>query len=164
MSIDRFVFATVLTGVLLLAASPLCRADEMSPAEQAFSDSMKNATLVGFFTMGGREEQPLKPERYDIESAVKASGKLWIFTVRIKYGNLDTKLPVTVPMEWAGDTPMVSLTDAAIPGLGAGFSARVLFDGNRYAGTWKHGAAGGHMFGRIERAAEKSAAGLEDSQ
>lgn len=158
------VSGVALAAVLLLAGSPCCLADEMSPAEQAFSDSMKNATLVGFFTVGGREEQPLKPERYEIDSAVKASGKLWIFTVRIKYGNLDTKLPVTVPLEWAGDTPMVALTDAAIPGLGAGFSARVLFDGNQYAGTWKHGAVGGHMFGRIERAAEESAANKEDSK
>lgn len=132
-------------------------ADEMTAAEQRFSDSMRDATLVGFFTMDGQDEQPLKPERYEIASAVKASGQLWIFTVRIKYGKIDTKLPVTVPLVWAGDTPMVNLKNASIPGLGAGFSARVLFDGEQYAGTWKHGKVGGHMFGRIERGSQPPA-------
>ena len=80
-----------------------------------------------------------------------------MFTVRIKYGKLDTKLPVTVPLLWAGETPMVSLTDASIPGLGEGFSARVLFHDDRYAGTWQHGKVGGHMFGRIEKAKPKAA-------
>ncbi|MFN5076866.1 MAG: hypothetical protein ACK5MO_14830 [Planctomyces sp.] len=109
--------------------------------------------LVGTFTVDGQNDSdPLKPERYEIESAVKASGDLWVFTVRIKYGKLDTKLPVTVPLLWAGETPMVSLTNASIPGLGEGFSARVLFHEDRYAGTWQHGKVGGHMFGRIEQA------------
>lgn len=129
--------------------------DGVSEKEQAFSSSMENCTLVGSFTIDGKEnkddKEPLKAERYEIESAVKASDNIWIFTVRIKYGNLDTKLPVSVPMEWAGDTPMVTLTNAAIPGLGDGFSARVLFYEDRYAGTWQHGPVGGHMFGRIER-------------
>lgn len=120
--------------------------------EETFSRQMKNCVLVGSYTVDGQEKDgPPKAERYEIDSVEKAADNLWIFTARIKYGNLDTKLPITVPVEWAGDTPMVSLTNAALPGLGDGFSARVLFYGDRYAGTWQHGAAGGHMFGRIER-------------
>jgi uncharacterized DUF497 family protein len=128
--------------------------DESKTEERdaAFSKSMENSVLVGSFTVDGKEDdQPLKSERYEIESVNKASDNLWVFTVRIKYGKLDTKLPVTVPMEWAGDTPMVTLTNATLPGLGEGFSARVLFHEDRYAGTWQHGPVGGHMFGRIER-------------
>jgi hypothetical protein len=122
--------------------------------DAAFSKSMENSVLVGSFTVDGKEsgkDEPLKSERYEIESVNKASDNLWVFTVRIKYGKLDTKLPVAVPMEWAGDTPMVTLTNATLPGLGEGFSARVLFHENRYAGTWQHGPVGGHMFGKIER-------------
>jgi hypothetical protein len=39
------------------------------------------------------------------------------------------------------------------PGHDAGcpFSARVLLDGARYAGTWSHDEKGGHLFGAIER-------------
>ncbi|MFO0977538.1 MAG: hypothetical protein U0996_14150 [Planctomycetaceae bacterium] len=135
--------------------------DGMTAKEKAFSASMENCTLVGSFTVDGKEnkddKEPLKAERYEIESAVKANDNIWIFTVRIKYGNLDTKLPVSVPLEWAGDTPMVTLTDAAIPGLGEGFSARVLFYKDRYAGTWQHGPIGGHMFGRIEHKKNEAA-------
>ena len=120
--------------------------------EEAFSKSMENCVLVGSFTVDGKDDgEPLKAERYEIESVAKANDNLWIFTARVKYGQLDTKLPITVPMEWAGDTPMVTLTNASLPGLGEGFSARVLFYEDRYAGTWQHGPVGGHMFGKIER-------------
>ena len=126
--------------------------DKIEARDAAFSTSMANCVLVGSFTIDGKEDdEPLKAERYEIESVVKASGNLWIFTTRVKYGKIDTKVPISVPMEWAGDTPMVTLTDASLPGLGDGFSARVLFYQDRYAGTWQHGAIGGHMFGKIER-------------
>jgi len=150
MSNTRVLLSTALIAALFSISAA---ADELTPREQAFTRQMENSVLVGTFTVDGQTEgDPLKPERYEIESAVKASGDLWVFTVRIKYGKLDTKLPVTVPLLWAGETPMVSLTNASIPGLGEGFSARVLFHEDRYAGTWQHGKVGGHMFGRIEKA------------
>jgi len=125
---------------------------EIVVREEAFSKSMSRCVLVGSFTIDQKQsEDTPKTERYEIESVTKASGNLWIFMTRVKYGKLDTKLPITVPVEWAGDTPMVTLTNANLPGLGEGFSARVLFYESRYAGTWQHGAIGGHMFGKIER-------------
>ena len=48
----------------------------------------------------------------------------------------------------------MSLTNLTIPVLGT-FTARVMFYGNRYAGTWQHGKVGGHMWGTIERAKPK---------
>ncbi|MFM8478275.1 MAG: hypothetical protein ACKOEO_21020 [Planctomycetaceae bacterium] len=134
-----------------LTASLTADEAQREKRSQQFSDRMQNCTLVGSFTVDGQNSEPPKPERYEIESAVPAADDLWVFTVRIKYGKLDTKLPVTVPVKWAGDTPMVTLTNASIPGLGDGFSARVLFYEDRYAGTWQHGAVGGHMFGKIEQ-------------
>jgi hypothetical protein len=138
-----------------LVPSSLLHGSDESKAdarEEAFSESMENCVLVGSFTIDGKDDgEPLKAERYEIESVAKANDNLWIFTARVKYGKLDTKLPITVPMEWAGDTPMVTLTNASLPGLGEGFSARVLFYEDRYAGTWQHGPVGGHMFGKIER-------------
>jgi hypothetical protein len=58
-------------------------------------------------------------------------------------------MPVPVTIEWAGDTPMITLTEQTVEGLGT-FSARVLLYDGLYAGTWKHGQFGGHMWGRIE--------------
>ena len=126
---------------------------EIATRDEAFSKSMANCVLVGAFTIDGKESKGApKEERYEIESVTKAADNMWIFLTRVKYGNLDTKLQITVPVEWAGDTPMVTLTNATLPGLGEGFSARVLFYEGRYAGTWQHGPIGGHMFGTIETA------------
>ncbi len=133
------------------------KSDEAAIAEReaAFSKSMEKCVLTGTFTIDGKDDDdPLKAESYEIESVTKATDNLWIFMTRVKYGKLDTKLPITVPVDWAGDTPMVTLTDATLPGLGEGFSARVLFYDGRYAGTWQHGPIGGHMFGKIERQKE----------
>ena len=79
----------------------------------------------------------------------KLDGNLWRFEARVKYGNTDVTLPMVLPVEWAGDTPMVSITDFAIPGLGDEFGARVVFYDERYAGTWDHGPYGGMMYGTI---------------
>lgn len=56
-----------------------------------------------------------------------------------------------VPILWAGDTPMVSLTNFTIPGSGT-FTAHVLFHDGAYAGTWSGGnGRGGKMFGAIRK-------------
>jgi hypothetical protein len=124
---------------------------EQEERETAFSKQYSACNLVGAFTVDGKMDQAPKSERYEIKSVTKLTGNLWTFTVRVKYGKVDANLPITVPVIWAGDTPMVALTNASIPGLGEAFSARVIFYDNRYAGTWQHGEVGGHMFGRIEK-------------
>jgi hypothetical protein len=73
-----------------------------------------------------------------------------VFLARIKYGKNDVKIPITLQVLWAGDTPMISMTDITIPGMGT-FTARVMFHGDRYAGTWQHGKVGGHMWGMIDK-------------
>jgi hypothetical protein len=57
-------------------------------------------------------------------------------------------LPLNV--KWAGDTPVITLTDFTIPGLGP-CGARVVIHNDKYAGTWTHGNASGHMFGVIKK-------------
>ena len=59
-------------------------------------------------------------------------------------------LPVPVRLEWAGDTPVVSVTDLGLPGLGT-YTARVAFYRDLYAGMWWGSSHGGNMFGKIER-------------
>ena len=122
----------------------------LSDRERAFTERMRNAVLVGHFTVEGRERRDGLPERYEISSVTKLDGDRWRFNARVKYGRVDTTLPVVVPVVWAGDTPMVSITDVDLPGLGEAFSARVLFYDERYAGTWDHGDYGGMMYGTIE--------------
>ncbi len=132
-------------------------AAKLEKREQAFIERMSNTVLVGKFTLVGEENNGGgKPERYEIREINKVSGNMWVFQTRVKYGQVDSVLPIPVPIEWAGDTPMVSMTNFTIPGMGT-FSCRVLFDKDRYAGTWQHGKKGGHMWGLIEKA-EKSPA------
>ncbi len=48
-------------------------------------------------------------------------------------------LPIVVPLHFVGDTPVIMMTDTNLPGIGT-FTVRLLFYGDRYAGTWQHGA------------------------
>jgi hypothetical protein len=118
--------------------------------ERAFVAQMQNVVLDGWFTMDGRTAPP-SPDRYEIASVEKVGDRLWRFNARMVHEGTDVTLPIVVPMEWLGDTPVVMLTDYTIPGAGT-FTARVFFYGTRYAGTWQHGdGVGGHLFGKIDR-------------
>lgn len=126
--------------------------------EKEFSEKLTGATLVGTFSIVGRDTN--KPERYEIASAKKLAGDDWVITARIKYGDKDVNVPIVVKVYWADDTPMISLTNLTIPGLGT-FTSRVMFYGDRYAGTWQHDKVGGHLWGLVEKTAngEKPADG-----
>lgn len=122
-----------------------------------FAETMSGAKLVGKFTVLGQQqqEQELPKEEYEIRSATKLpAGDVWLITARIKYGDHDVTLPMPLQVKWAGDTPVITLTDLTIPGLGT-FSARVVLHEGKYAGTWRHGEVGGHLFGTIEKEEKK---------
>jgi hypothetical protein len=68
-------------------------------------------------------------------------------------------------VKWAGDTPVVTVTDVLVPGIGT-FTARVLFYKDQYAGTWRGDDHGGQMYGRIvkhEEAKSESDASESDA-
>ena len=119
---------------------------EQAAREEAFRQSMSGVVLEGYFTVGDGAE--LREERYEIAKVSKLGGDIWVFQARIQYGSRDVTVPVPVRMEWAGDTPVLSLTEVAIPGLGT-FTARVLFYDEQYVGAWRHGEVGGLHFGQI---------------
>jgi hypothetical protein len=126
----------------------------LADVERKFADQMKGATLVGQFTVDGRDAPP-GPDRYEIESIEKVGVDQWRFNARIRPAG--AVLPIVVPLRWIGDTPVIMMTDYSIPAVGT-FTVRVLFYGDRYVGTWQHGRVGGQMFGRIETAAPAGAA------
>jgi hypothetical protein len=118
-----------------------------------FEKLLTNAKLTGKFTVTGRPTDTLREETYEILSVKKLEeGDFWRFRTRIKYGDIDVVLPLPLEVKWAGDTPMISLSDLEIPMVGKGkFGARVLFHGDKYCGTWSHDDVGGHLFGTISR-------------
>ena len=121
--------------------------------ENEFAAKLTGAVLKGAFSLDGKEG-PNKPDRYQIVSAKKVNGDDWVVTAKMKVGENELDVPVPIKVYWADDTPVMSLTDLTIPGMGT-FTSRVMFYGDRYAGTWQHGAAGGHMWGMIEKPAKK---------
>src|SRR5262245_38725765 len=128
------------------------RVDQASLAdrERQFAERLKGVALVGRFTDAGREDRQGSPERYEISSVEKVGENERRFNAHVKFGTVDVPLVIVLPVEWAGDTPMITMTDVTIPSMGT-FTVRLLFYGDRYGGTWQHGDVGGHMFGRIEK-------------
>jgi hypothetical protein len=136
---------------------------EASQAErfQKFESMLNGVKFVGQFTVIGQGNKDPREEEYTIKSVKKLPrGDYWLFTARIKYGSRDVVLPLPLEVKWAGDTPIITLTELPIPILGT-FSSRVIVYNNRYAGTWTHGEVGGHLFGVIKKAEDADSLEVE---
>ena len=141
---------TLLVAVSMVAAPAAAQTDP-AEREQKLQTMLEGARLVGQFSVVGMGAgaPPPKPEQYAVSRLERDAEGRWVFNVSMSYAAQQHTMPVPVTIEWAGDTPMITLTEQTIPGLGT-FSARVLLYDGLYAGTWKHGQFGGHMWGRIE--------------
>ncbi len=118
-------------------------------AEARFAELLTGATMVGKYTVEGSDAAP-KDDRYRIIKAVKGEGDNWAITSSVEYKGFGIPVTITIPVKWAGDTPVMEVTDQKIPGIGT-FTARVLFYNDHYVGTWNGGAGhGGTLWGRIE--------------
>ena len=137
-----------LVGFLRLGSS--VEAASLSDVERQFAERMRDVSLVGSFTVAGREERPPRAERYDISSVEKVGDNLWRFNARMDCCGVSGEIPIVIPVQFVGDTPMIMMTDTSIPGIGT-FTVRLFFYGDRYSGTWQHGSVGGNMSGRIEK-------------
>ncbi len=113
--------------------------------------ALSGATLVGNFTVTGQEKTQLVAERYELKGVKHVEGELWLFQARIHYGEHDVTLPLTLPIRWAGDTPVICVDRLGIPGLGV-YTARVMIYADHYAGFWSSADHGGHLFGIVEKA------------
>ncbi len=152
----------VMCVVVVATAAPTldAHADESKPPQiterdAQFAEMLTGAKLTGNFTVTGAQDADAPPklrtERYDLEEVRKIDDQgHWLFKARIRYGENDVTIPMTLPVEWAGDTPVVVVDNVGFPGLGT-YSARVLFYDDHYAGYWSGRDHGGHLFGTIER-------------
>ncbi len=125
------------------------KADSEEVRFERFTKTMSGSKLVGHFTITGQDNKDLAAEEYHIHEVKKLDeGDYWMIKARIKYGGRDVTVPLPLEVKWAANTPVITLDEVEIPLMGK-FSSRVLFDGNKYAGTWSHGEVGGHLFGEI---------------
>lgn len=131
--------------------------------ENRFKEMLSGSVLKGTWQMvHGEEGKPLagkpltepRPEEYTISKVSKASDDYWIITARIKYADKDVNIPVTVRVVWAEDTPIITLDNMSLPGLGT-YSARVMVYRDFYAGTWFGDCYGGILSGQIVKPTEK---------
>jgi hypothetical protein len=137
-----------LVGFLRLGSS--VEAASLPDVERQFSERMREVSLIGSFTVTGREDRPPRADRYDISSVEKVGNNLWRFNAGMACCGVKGEIPIVIPVHFVGDTPMIMMTDTSIPGVGT-FTVRLFFYGDRYSGTWQHGAVGGNMSGRIEK-------------
>jgi hypothetical protein len=129
------------------AAAVKKKAEARTEAIKKFTKQLSGSTLVGQFTVDDAPaEKAMKPDRYQIATVNHVSGDTYLFV----YLHKGVPIPLSLKVLWAGDTPMIVLDDFTIVGMGT-FSSRVMFHGDRYAGTWQHGKTGGLMFGKIEK-------------
>ena len=155
---------TFVASLLLITFSQIVAADDSPDAKAAnsisqdqqalfklFEKKLSGVKLVGRFTVLGKEGEDLPKEEYTIHSVKKLpEGDYWMFNARVQYGGNDNKFSLPLEVKWAGTTPVITLTDFTIPGMGT-FSSRVIIYKNKYSGTWTHGKVGGHLFGVIEQ-------------
>ena len=144
------LIAAVLAGFIVLlmlmrSRTPLAEGER----NRKFTQDMQSVTLVGQSTRDNRAGV-FGPERYYIDSVTHLSGDTWLFRTRLEYHGKDIPVPIPLKVQWADDTPVITLTDLSIPGVGT-YTARVVLYRGRYAGTWAGEKAGGELFGKIER-------------
>lgn len=140
--------------------------------EENFRMMLSGSILKGTWQMvQGEEGKPLtgkplsnpQPEEYTISKVSKASDDYWVIVARIKYADKNVNIPVTVQVKWAGDTPIITLDNMSLPGLGT-YSARVMVYRDFYCGTWFGSCYGGILSGQIVKPNQSQPAGGDDAE
>jgi len=142
----------LLAAILLFSLAGCARkpgTDLQADLDQKFQQMMSGVTLIGH-SATLKDESTSGEEKYVVEKVSKLAGETWLFHVRIQYGSHDVSVPLPLTIKWAGDTPVITMTNLTIPGLGT-FTARVLLYQDQYAGTWSGKDHGGQVFGKIVR-------------
>ena len=122
------------------AASPTTQPDRET-LEKELAQRLSGARLNGYYMSDGQEGPP-KHDSYTLRKVEKREGDKWLFTAVLSYGQQSRALPLTIPIYWAGDTPVISVTNFNIMGMGS-YTARVMLYKDHYAGTWSSATHGG---------------------
>jgi hypothetical protein len=117
--------------------------------EKKLAETLSGATLSGLFSVRGvNEGRPVAADHYQLGVVKKLDNGRWLFRAQVRLNDREAILPLSFPVEWAGETPVIIIRGVPMPGLGT-YSARVLIFDGQYAGTWREGERVGTMFGEI---------------
>jgi hypothetical protein len=136
------------------ATPPATPEPDRQAMEKELAERLSGARLTGFYMSDGQEGPP-KQDQYTIKKAEKGEGDKWVITAVMAYGKQSMAIPLEIPIVWAGDTPVISVTNLKIMGMGS-YTARVMLYKSHYAGTWSSSTHGGYLWGRIEKIDEKA--------
>ena len=145
--------ANLLVAMMFALISAGCAnkpASSQETLDHKFEEMMKGVTLVGR-SSSLSSDRISGEERYVIDGLSKLAGDTWLLRTRLQCcGSSEVPVPLPVTIKWAGDTPVITLTDLSIPGMGT-YTARVVLYRDQYAGTWSGKKGGGQVFGKIVR-------------
>jgi hypothetical protein len=136
----------LLSALVLLSLNLSGQAPALTPLEKEFQDSLENVILEGQSTRDGKPG--LSDDKYNIEKVAKTGDDQWTVYLRVEMKGQAMTIPLPLQIKWAGDTPVITLTDQALPGMGT-YTARVVVYRGQYAGTWSGRNGGGKVFGKI---------------
>ncbi|MGA2576166.1 MAG: hypothetical protein ABSH24_09095 [Bryobacteraceae bacterium] len=139
--------ALVVSISLLSGCSKKSGTSNQENLDRQFQAMMAGATLAGHSTLLNRDGVSGE-ERYAIDAISRIGSETWLIKTRMKLGAREIPFPIPVVIRWAGDTPVITLTDVYIPGVGT-YTARVVLYRDQYAGTWSGKSYGGQLFGKI---------------
>jgi len=107
---------------------------------------MIDVVLDGYSLIDGSSD--LHEDHYAIERVSKVADDTWKFQAKVRVNDRDVRVTIPIPVKFAGDTAVISLTNFMVPGFGK-FSARIMFWDGGYAGTWTNGKTHGKLFGKV---------------
>jgi len=141
----------LLPGLFLVFGAGFAQDNQptLNALEKEFQESMSGVILTGRFTR--QDGNALAEDKYTIDKVAKVGDDLWRFSARIKYGGQEMTVPISIHVKWAGDTPVLTLTDESVAGMGK-YTARIVIYKGQYSGIWGAGQGrGGQMFGTIAK-------------
>lgn len=138
----------ILSSVILVPALLAAQTVSLNPLEEDFRDSLSGATMEGQSSRDGKDG--VTPDKYNIEKVEKTGGDNWTFHVKLSFNGQAMVAPVPLEVKWAGDTPVITVTDKGYPGMGT-YTARVVVYKGNYAGIWFGKNGGGKVWGAIAK-------------
>ena len=113
----------ILSALVFLPTLLAAQTVSLNPLEQDFKDSLSGAAMEGQSSRDGKEGA--SPDKYNIEKVEKTGGDNWTFHVKLSFNGQAMVVPIPLEVKWAGDTPVITVTDKGYPGMGT-YTARVV--------------------------------------
>lgn len=119
----------------------------MNHHETSFERLLSGATLSGMLSAAGGEESRAAAVLVQRLERTDAPHE-WLLHVVVTPGGNGVECQVKCDVHWAGSTPVATVHEAEIPGIGT-VNAKVLFHNCLFTGTWLHAGRKGQMWGEV---------------